>query len=96
MAAPCSTLAHDAGQGTGPSRPYFTCRMFTCDTGGSLTSVLHLYHYRVRCSCGCGALLLIQKLAVQKLSLACLRGAWPNIGMHFRTFATGKVRAQRQ
>ena len=34
--------------GTAPSRNHMTCRMFTCDTGGSLTSVLHLYHYRVR------------------------------------------------
>lgn len=72
------------------------CRMFTCNTGGSLTSVLHLYHYRVRCLCGCGALLLVQKLAMPMLSLACLRGAWPNIAMHCRTFATGKRPVRRQ
>ena len=34
------------------SYSHMPCRMFTCDTGGSLTSVLHLYHYRVRLQCG--------------------------------------------
>ena len=41
-------------------------RMFTADTGGSLTTLYHLYHYRVNFSAGCQC-----KLRPQLLSVYC-------------------------